>query len=112
MAIFGNVGLGVEDVLAGDTVLMQPSASQRWAITGASFYNDTGAAVTITLFSSPDGTSASGDQVDSFSVPANDSVEPPSILGQGYANGENLIAVGSAIGVNASLTVAKYTDGD
>lgn len=112
MAIFGNVGLGVTDVLAGDTVLFEVPSDERYSVTGASFFNDTGAGVTVTLFNSPDDTSASGDQVDEFIVPANDSLEPPSILAQGYAAGIRLIAVGSGVGVNASLTVAKYTAGD
>lgn len=112
MAIKGNVGVSSQDILAGDTLVVDVVAPiERIAITAASLFNDTGAAVTVELFESPDATSASGDQIEEIAVPANSSVIVDSLLGQGYASTQNIVAVGSAVGVNFSYTRTEYTDG-
>ncbi len=111
MGLRTNLGTGVINVLAADTVLFNPGAIDRYQVGSCNVYNTTGAAITLTVYISPDTTSAAGDQVDTISVPAGEERDVNAIVGQGYGT-DNIIVVGSAVGLNAQLTRTEYTEGD
>lgn len=112
MSIKGNVGLGTISVLAGDTTIIDQNAPvTRYAIGAFSLHNTTAAAVTVTVFTSPNLTSASGKRVASYSVPGNQSVDVVELIGQGFPIATNVIAVGSGVGVNATASITQY-DGE
>jgi len=112
MAIKGNVGSGVINVLASDTVIrQQQSGVDRYHVSAFNVYNTTALSVAITVYVSPDLTSASGDEVATHLIAANDEIDINAVIGQGYAN-LNIIAVGSAVGLNASITSTEYSNGD
>lgn len=112
MTIRSNLGTGPIDVLAADTVIYQQAAEvDRYLVSGLNVYNDTGASVTIDFYISPDTTSASGDKVDSITLSAGNEQDINGIVGQGYTS-LNVIAVGSAVGVNCSMTYTSYDGGD
>ncbi len=111
MAIRSNLGTGVVNVLAGDTVLFDPSTIlpviDRYQVGSCNVFNTTGAPITVTVYVSPDLTSAAGDLVFSQSVPALGEIDVNAIVGQGYFT-KNIIIVGSAVGLNAQLTRTEY----
>ena len=113
MAIRGRVGIPALAVGTGDTTLVDISSLSvdRVAVAAMNFNNTTGASIDITIWESPDATSASGTQIDSFPVPANLS-EQSAVIGQGYDNTKFLVAQASAVGVNASTTLTDYDGGD
>lgn len=112
MAIRSDVDLGLVSVGTGDTaVIAVPSNVERIGITAASAHNTTGGELDLTLWESPDLTSASGDQVANYTINAGDSVDIQEVLGQSYEN-TNIIAQGSAAGINFRATCTTYTEGD
>ena len=110
MAIKGNVGSGVIAILASDTTILDLSA-ERAAITAFSLHNTSVSTVTVEIYISPDLTSASGSQIDYISLNQDETKEVTGLIGQGIEDTENIIAVGSATGVNAVVTITEYTDG-
>lgn len=113
MTIKGNVGIGSISVLAADTTIYDPPASvERYAVSAFSVHNTTGAAVTVSIYNSPDLTSASGVRNAQYAVPANQSVDIVELIGQGFSSSRNIIAVGSAIGLRATMSVTTYDAGD
>jgi hypothetical protein len=113
MSIKGNVGNSVTTIGAGDQVVYeQPVTVERYAITAFNIFNNSASAVTVNLFSSPDLTSASGEKVAQYSIPANSDIDINALIGQGYM-GFNIIATASTGGVlNASITLTAYDGGD
>lgn len=113
MSIRGNVPIGTVAVLAADTTIYDPpSTVERYAISAFSLHNTTGAPVTVTIYNSPNLTSASGVRNAQYAVPANQSVDVIELIGQGFATTRNIIAVGSGVGVNATMSVTTYDGGD
>ena len=106
MAIKGRVGIPAVAVGVGATTLVDGSSLgvERYAISGMTFNNTTGASIDITI---TDGTT----QIDSFSVDLNESAQS-AIIGQGYLAATDIEATASAVGVNASTTVTTYDGGD
>lgn len=107
--IFTRVSGGVTDIAAADTTISNPT-DNRIAITAFSIHNTTAVSVTVDIYESPDLTSASGKRVAQYAVGANASVDVAEVIGQGYVVGENIIAVGSAVGTNARYTFTDYTN--
>ncbi|MCP4090303.1 MAG: hypothetical protein GY746_10980 [Gammaproteobacteria bacterium] len=105
--ITGNVGSGVIAVLAADTTILDLTAD-RAAITAFSLHNTNAATVTVTVYISPDLTSASGAAVDYISIATDETKEVTGLIGQGIDDTENIIAVGSLTGVNAVVTITEY----
>lgn len=113
MAIRGNIGVSAQEIInPGDTHLVNITGSvERIAITAASLYNNSGAAVQVNLFESPDATTASGTKIDQISVPANGTISVGSLLGQGYSAAQNIVATAAAANVFFSYTRTEYDDG-
>ncbi len=111
MGLRTNLGTGVVNVLAGDTTLFNPGAIDRYQVGSCNVYNTTSSPLTITVYISPDTTSANGDLVGTYVVNGDDDTDINSIVGQGYLT-DNIIVVGSAVGLNAQLTRTEYTAGD
>lgn len=114
MAIFGNFGLEVVSVAAADTTLVSNSAlpdTERYAVSAMNVHNTTSTTKTISVYESPNLTSASGERVAQIKIPANSSKDIDQVIGQGYEN-LNIIAVADAIGLNVKTTVILYNAGD
>jgi len=111
MSVRTNIGDGVVNVLAGDTTLFSPGAIDRYQVGSCNVHNTTGADIVVTVYVSPDLTSANGDIVFNDLVPAGKDIDINSIVGHGYV-ADNIIIVGAAIGLNAQLTRTEYTNGD
>jgi len=63
MAVRTNIGNGVVNVNAGDTTLFNPGAIDRYQVGSCNVYNTTGADIVVSVYVSPDTTSAAGDLV-------------------------------------------------
>lgn len=111
MAIRGNVGSGSIDVTTVDTVIYEQASIDRYQVTALNTYNDTGAGILVEFWVSPNLTSASGDKVASVTIGAASDIDINAIVGQGYSN-LNIIAKAASVGLNASITVTEYTEGD
>jgi len=111
MAIRSNIGEGVVNVLTGDTMLFNPAGIDRYQVGSCNVHNTTGADIVVSVYVSPDTTSAGGDRVFNDTVPAGRDIDINSIVGQGYI-ADNIIIVGAAVGLNAQLTRTEYTNGD
>jgi hypothetical protein len=112
MAIRGNVGLAPISVIAGDTIILEPVSGdiERVAVSGFSLHNTFAGNITVTVYESPDLTSASGISVAKYVLAQDESVDVNECIGQGYVR--NIIAVASGVGVNAKVSYTEYTSGD
>lgn len=111
MAIKSNVAIPVQDIGATDTLLLQATGSvTRYGVQSCVFHNTSASNRTVTVYESPDGTSASGDQVAVYTLAPNESADIIEIVGQSYtaAGPENIVAQASGTGVNARITVTQY----
>lgn len=118
MAVRTGVSTGVTPLAAAttDTVIMANQGSgNRSSVTAATLYNTTGGNLDVSIYESANDTSASGELLDTLTVPANDSLNIAAIIGQGFASGQRIIAVagaGAVLGdINAKLTLTQYTAG-
>lgn len=112
MTIKTGLGTGVIAVLAADTTIL--AVTDRVTISASNCQNTTGATVSITFYISTDLTSAAGEEVATLSLSAGESVDVGEIIGEGYADAlpENIIAVGSAVGINCTTTFTQYSGDD
>ena len=111
MAIKVGLGTGVVNILTTDTVIFSPVSIDRYEISAFNIHNTTGVAIIVSVYVSPDSTSASGDKIQQVSVGADASVDINGVIGQGYTT-DNIIAVAAAVGLNASLSRTEFTQGD
>lgn len=112
MAIRGNISVAPIPIAAGDTTIIQPVTAtvQRIALSGFSLHNNAVGTITVTIYESPDFTSASGVAVAYYSLAQNESADVNECIGQGYT--QNIIAVASGVGVNAKISYTTYTSDD
>lgn len=111
MAIQGNIGINPIDIDIIDTVLVSvEGAVDRIAIGAATVHNTTGATITISLYDSPDATSASGKEIHVFSVAAGRLADVSALI-HGYGSGRYIVGVASAVGTNIKITYTIYTGG-
>lgn len=112
MAIRGNIGSAPIPIIAGDTTILQPVSGsvERVAVSGFSLHSNAVGVITVTIYESPDLTSASGTAIAYYSLAQNESVDVNECIGQGYT--QNIIAVASGVGVNAKISYTSYTSGD
>jgi hypothetical protein len=113
MAIKGNIGQATLDIGAVSIDTAVINFANRVAITAASLHNTTASNRAVTLYASPDTTSASGKKIADYTLAANRSEDISEIIGQGY-EGENVIAVASTGGavagdLNIKVTYIQYT---
>ena len=112
MAIKSNVGVPLVSIAATDTTVLNPAAPvERIAVTASSLHNTNAASRTVTIWESPNLTSASGNRIAVYSIGPNESADIEEIIGQGYAVGRNIIAQASGVGVNVVSTVTQYDGG-
>jgi hypothetical protein len=112
MAIKSNVGIPLVAIGVGDTTVLNPVAPvQRIAVTACVLHNTNAAARTVTLWESPNLTSASGTEIAVYEIGPDESADVEEILGQGYAVGRNIIAQASGVGVVAVSTITQYDGG-
>lgn len=112
MSIKSNVGIPLVSIAVTDTTLLNPVAPvERIAVTACVLHNTNAAARTVTLWESPNLTSASGVEIAVYVIGPDESVDVEEIIGQGYAVGRNIIAQASGTGVNAVSTVTQYDAG-
>lgn len=109
MAIRGAVGIPTKDIDTSDTVLLQPVAPlTRRLVTHCSLSNTTGGTIVVSLYESPNLTSASGKLVATVTLTATTSDQVVEIIGVSYLVGLNLIATADVVGSNATITVTDY----
>jgi hypothetical protein len=112
MAIRSDIDFGLIAVGTSDTTVIQlPFGVERVGVTAASVHNTTGANRVLTLWESPNLTSASGSVIAEYTVLPDSSVDIQEVLGQGYEN-TNIIAQASSAGLNFRSSGTTYTDGD
>lgn len=116
MAIVGNVGVLTTDIGAVgiDTVVFD--FTNRIAVSAFSIHNTLTANRTVSVYASPNLTSASGKRVAVYNFGPDDSFDINEVIGQGYAAQENVIVVqdtaGGVLGdLNFKLTYTNYTGG-
>ena len=116
MAIQSNLSAAPINIATSDTVLLASVASpNRQAVTALSIFNKTAStSLTVTIYESPDTTSASGKEIASYTIPGTSSIDVVECIGQGYSAGQNLVAKagsGSTGDTNAKITWTSYTAG-
>jgi hypothetical protein len=112
MAVQRNLGTNPIAVAAVDTTLLTAAGTNNRHVTGSLLaYNSTGAGITVSVYDSPDLTSASGTLISTEIVPANGSMVFTDLVSVGFADDRNIIAVASGAGVDAKLTYTLFTDG-
>lgn len=113
MAIRSNLGTGVIAVGTTDSVMFDPAGTiDRYHVGAFNVFNtDAINAITMTVYVSPDLTSASGVVVGVVQVAANQDVDVNALVGQGHATTQNIIVTATAAGLNASLTRTEYDAG-
>lgn len=112
MAIRGNISKPTINVLAADTVILEPVSGsvERIAVSGFSLVNTSVGGLTITIYESPNLTSASGKIIAYYSLASNESADVNECIGQGFT--QNIIAVASGLGINAKISYTTYSAGD
>lgn len=112
MAVQRNIGTDPIAVLAADTTILAAAGANNRVVAGSLLaYNSTGAGVTVSIYDSPDLTSAGGTLISEEIVPANGSLVFTDLVSVGFDGDRNIIAVGGAVGVDAKLTYTLFTDG-
>jgi hypothetical protein len=109
MAIAGNKNRALISILAGDTTILNTTGFDRLAVKALTVYNNTGGSRTITFYESPNLTSASGTIIAVYTISANSGTVIKEIERHSFGANQNIIAVGSATGVTAKITVTEYT---
>lgn len=112
MTIRSGIGLPVLDIGTSDTTVLDITVDARKLLTAFSIHNTTATAIEVTLWESPNTTSASGDQIAVYSIAGNTSIDVQEIIGQGYDDSRYIIAQGDAAGCNRVVTFTEYTDED
>ena len=116
MGIKANVGLGPIEVLAGDTTLIDPTGesgtAERVSVNCLSVHNDgsAGGPVTISIYISPDTTSAAGERVARYVIGDGASIDIVELIGQGLED-LYIIGVGNMLGLIATPTITEYDGG-
>ena len=111
MTIKSNLGTSVINILTTDTTLFAPNPSiDRYQVGACNVYNTSISNTVLRVYVSPDTTSASGNLVETIEIRAGEEEDINSIVGQGYT-AFNIILVGAATGLNASLTRTEYSGG-
>ncbi len=106
MTITANVGIPILSLSLGDNTVLNPvDPIIRAGTQTVTVYNTTGAPIDVDFYESPDLTSASGNLFSTNTIVSNSSLEVVEVEGQGFEQGQNLIAVPTAIGCNLKLTV-------
>lgn len=109
MAIKSNLPQPPVSILVTDTTLFQVGATYtREVITAASLHNTGLGSATVSIFESPDLTTASGIRVEVIAIDPDDRVDIDSIIAQSYST-NNLIAKASSVGTNVSITSTGYS---
>jgi len=112
MAIKSNVGVPLVAIAVADTTVLNPVAPvERIAVTACVLHNTNASSRTITLWESPNLTSASGTEIAVYEIGPDESADVEEIIGQGYLVGRNIIAQASGVGVNVVSTVTQYDAG-
>lgn len=118
MAVKVNLSDGVQQLAASTNDQSVHSQAVRTAITAFSIYNTTTINVNLTVYESPDGTSASGEPVANITLGPtggeDDSVDIPEVIGQGYAADIQIIVVINTAAILlgellASVTYSQFT---
>lgn len=118
MAIKVNLSSGVQQLAASTDDKSVHEQAVRTAVTAFSIYNTLEFNVNLTIYASPDSTSAAGEPVADITLgptgSEDDSVDVPEVIGQGYAAGIQLIVVINTAGVLlgellASVTFSQFT---
>lgn len=119
MAIKSGISPDVIDLAAAasDTTLLAEALNTRFAVTSLSIFNTTASTqLAVDFYESPDGTSAAGKKFASYILEGNTSIDVVEVIGQGFAQGQNLIGRqttgGATAGqLNAKITYTSYTAG-
>tara|TARA_R110000822_G_scaffold237625_2_gene368010 strand:- start:159 stop:515 length:357 start_codon:yes stop_codon:yes gene_type:complete len=110
-----KIGQTAGAILLGATsadITIQNVAANRTLISAASLQNNAGLDVSISIYRSPDATSASGELVDVVAIPDGGDADINAIIGQGLSLNEYIIAVVDTATVSAGAVISSvtYTD--
>lgn len=107
MPIKGGIGTGVITVPATtDTVIFQPQAGERIVITACSVSST--ATVNLTIYESPDLTTASGTAIETIALTTGARQNIASVISQGY-EATNIVVNADAAGCTTRGTYTVYT---
>jgi hypothetical protein len=113
MAVKVNLSSGVQQLAASAADKSVHNQVVRSAITAFSLYNTLAINVSLTVYESPNGTSASGEPVANLTLgpvgSEDDSIDVPEVIGQGYDADIQLIVVINTAAVSLGELLAKLT---
>lgn len=110
-----RVGLtdGVQQLGASTDDTVVHNQTNRTAISAFNIYNSTANNVELTVYDSPDDTSASGEERANFTIGpkgfADDALDVNEVIGQGYAANTRIIVVVNTAGIVAGDLTTKLT---
>ena len=118
MAVKVNLSSGVQQLAASAADKVVHNETNRTAITAFSIYNTLAINVSLTVYQSPDNTSAAGEPVANHTLgptgSEDDSIDIPEIIGQGFLANRRVIVVINTGAVSlgdllASVTFSQFT---
>lgn len=112
MSVSVTKPLALVSVATTDTTVINGGAldggGNRYGIGAFSLNNTSAAARTVSIFESPNLTSASGVLIDRVTIPVDVSIDSNALIGQGF-EGTNIIAVADDLGVNIKASGNIFT---
>ena len=101
----GTIDIGTSPA---ETEIFTVPNAERYKVEACSIHNTTGSAIVVKLYNTTSNL-AGGKEVANISVPANESEDVSSIIGEGYPAGEILLIQAAATGLNVTTTVTVWT---
>lgn len=118
MAVRVGLSDGVQELGASAADVVVHNKTTRTVISAFSIFNTTANNVDLSVYDSPDDTSASGEEIANFTMgpkgAADDELDVNAAIGQGYAANQRCIVVINTAGIaagglNTKLTYTEYT---
>lgn len=115
MAVRVFIDAGTVSLTGGDNTLVDFSSLTdvgRYGVTACSLYNNNATTETVSIYRSPNTTSASGTLLDVVSIPRDSQEDVGGLIGLAIGNSDNIIAVSSATGITATATLTTFGSND
>lgn len=100
----------VTAITASDIVLLNVSANTSVKVEALSGHSTS--AVTVSIYESPDLTTAAGKIIDQQTFAVGDLLDFDKVINQGFKSDQNIIATATGTGCNVKMTYTLYDGGD
>ena len=101
----GSIDIGISPT---ETEIFEVPTSERYKVEACSIHNTTTGSIVVKLYNTTSDIT-SGKEVANISVPANESEDASSVIGEGYPAAEKLLIQAAAAGLNVTTTITVWT---